>query len=228
MQLYICTNHLVWSAVGFHPCEYSVFEWWAAGPQRGGEKQNGPLRQQSYVGLDCVWWWRGHHDESDPHTPVNQLWKMGSSVCRERGPKNLIKHKSSIRIEPTTSGTSFAPTSFPGFSLLERGCLRAFFPPSYGETHGVNNAIQLFRERLSEKVHAAIPKGIGGGFEFTVLQRNLKELVRKAMEMCLRVLKKSNKSSFNSYSRQEQCIDHIPYYLSRLSRAHFFWQPFLK
>ena len=44
--------------------------------------------------------------------------------------------------------------------------------------------IQLFRERLSEKVHAAIPKGIVGGFEFTVLQRNLKELARKAMKMC--------------------------------------------
>ena len=35
--------------------------------------------------------------------------------------------------------------------------------------------LQLFRERLSEKVHATIPKGIVGGFEFTVLQRNLKE-----------------------------------------------------
>ena len=35
--------------------------------------------------------------------------------------------------------------------------------------------IQLFRWRLSEKVHATIPKGIVGGFEFTVLQRNLKE-----------------------------------------------------
>ena len=63
--------------------------------------------------------------------------------------------------------------------------------------------------------------GIVGGFEFTVLQRNLKELARKAMEMCLRVLKESNKSRFDSYSRQEQCIDHIPYYLSELSRAHF-------
>ena len=29
--------------------------------------------------------------------------------------------------------------------------------------------IQLFRERLSEKVHATIPKGIVGGFKFTVL-----------------------------------------------------------
>ena len=35
--------------------------------------------------------------------------------------------------------------------------------------------IQLFRERLSEKVHATISKGIVGGFEFTVLQRNLKK-----------------------------------------------------
>ena len=35
--------------------------------------------------------------------------------------------------------------------------------------------IQLFPERLSEKVHAIIPKGIVGGFEGTFLQRNLKE-----------------------------------------------------
>ena len=36
-------------------------------------------------------------------------------------------------------------------------------------------SIQLFRERLSEKVHATIPKGIVSGYEFTVFQRNLKE-----------------------------------------------------
>ena len=48
------------------------------------------------------------------------------------------------------------------------------------------------------------------------------------MEMCLRVLKESNKSRFDSYSRQQQCIDHIPYYLSGLLRAHFFQQPFSK
>ena len=35
--------------------------------------------------------------------------------------------------------------------------------------------IQLFRERLSEKVHATVPKGIVGGFEFTVIQSSLKE-----------------------------------------------------
>ena len=88
--------------------------------------------------------------------------------------------------------------------------------------------IQLFRERLSEKVHATIPRGIVGDFEFSVLQRNLKELARKAMVMCFRVLKESSKSRFDIYSRQEQCLDHIPYCLSGLSRAHFFRQPFSK
>ena len=34
-------------------------------------------------------------------------------------------------------------------------------------------------ERLSEKVHATILKGIVGGFEFTVLQRSLKEITIK-------------------------------------------------
>ena len=53
------------------------------------------------------------------------------------------------------------------------------------------------------------------------LKRNLKELVQKALEMCLRVLKETNKSRFDRYSRQKQCIDHIPYYLSGLSRVHF-------
>ena len=71
-------------------------------------------------------------------------------------------------------------------------------------------------------MHATIPKGIVGGFEpFTVFQRNLTEWHAEAMDVCLRVLKESNKSRFDSYSRQEQCIDHISYYLSGLSRAHF-------
>ena len=73
----------------------------------------------------------------------------------------------------------------------------------------LTNNIQLFRERLSGKVHATILNGIVGGFECSFCQRNLKELAREAMKMCLRVLKESNKSKFDSYRRQEQCIDHI-------------------
>ena len=53
-------------------------------------------------------------------------------------------------------------------------------------------------------------------------------MVREASDICLRVLKESNKSRFNSFSRYEQCIDHIPYYLLGLSRAHFLRQPFSK
>ena len=68
--------------------------------------------------------------------------------------------------------------------------------------------LQLFRERLSGKVQATIQEGIVGGSEFSFCQRNLREFARKAMEMCLRVLKESNRSRFDSYSHQEQCIDH--------------------
>ena len=87
------------------------------------------------------------------------------------------------------------------------------------ESHGNDAAIS---KKVVGKVHATILKGIVGGFEFSVLQRNLKELARKATEMCFQLIEESNKSRFDSYSCQEQCIDHIPYYLSGLSRAHFF------
>ena len=72
---------------------------------------------------------------------------------------------------------------------------------------------------MLRKVHATILKGVVGGFEFSFFQRNLKELARKAMEMCLRVLKESNKSRFDSYSRQKKFIDHITF---RDCRVHIF------
>ena len=40
--------------------------------------------------------------------------------------------------------------------------------------HSTSDFIQLFRERLSDKVHVKTPKGIVDGFEFTGLQRHLK------------------------------------------------------
>ena len=45
----------------------------------------------------------------------------------------------------------------------------------YGYQARVGPCIQLFQERWSEKVHATIPKGIVGDFEFTVFQKNFKE-----------------------------------------------------
>ena len=53
-------------------------------------------------------------------------------------------------------------------------------------------------------------------------------MAREAMDICLRVLKERNKSSFDSYSVNNKCIDHIPYYLSGLSRAQFLRKPFSK
>ena len=51
--------------------------------------------------------------------------------------------------------------------------------------------------------------------------KKFERMVREATNICMQVLKESNKSRFDSFSRYEQCIDHIPYYLSGLSRAHF-------
>ena len=53
-------------------------------------------------------------------------------------------------------------------------------------------------------------------------------MVQETPDICLRVLKEGNKSKFDRFSRYEQCIDHIPYYLSGLSGVHFFRQPFSK
>ena len=72
--------------------------------------------------------------------------------------------------------------------------------------------IQLFRERLSEKVHATIPKGIVGSFEFTFLgTRGHGCLFARA--------KGKQQKQVRQLQCQEHCIDHIPYYLSGLSRA---------
>ena len=86
--------------------------------------------------------------------------------------------------------------------------------------------IQLFRKSLLEKVHATIQRGIVVGFEFTVLQRKWIEWQERPWTVCLRVLKESNKSRFDSY--KVTCIDHIPYYLSGLLRAHIFLTTFLE
>ena len=74
--------------------------------------------------------------------------------------------------------------------------------------------IQLFRARLSDKVHATTPKGIVGGFEFTVFQRNL-------------VVKESNNSRFDSYSVRNTVLN-ISQVTFRDCRLHIFSTTFLK
>ena len=48
------------------------------------------------------------------------------------------------------------------------------------------------------------------------------------MDLCLKVLKESNKTKFGSYSVRNSLFNHIPYYLSGLSRAHFSPTTFLE
>ena len=87
--------------------------------------------------------------------------------------------------------------------------------------------IQLFRKRLSEKVHATIPIGIVGGFEITVLHGNFERIAREAMDVCFRVLKGNSKSRFDSYSVRNSVliISHITF---RDYRVHFFPTTFLE
>ena len=70
------------------------------------------------------------------------------------------------------SGSESASYGSPSFlSANQLFALLGVFSLSY-DTICINNNkeyIQLFRERLSEKVHATIPKGIVGGFKFTIL-----------------------------------------------------------
>ena len=61
----------------------------------------------------------------------------------------------------------------------------------------------------------------------TVLQRNLKEWQEWLWTYVCECRGKATKVG-QQLECQEQCIDHIPYYLSGLSRAQFFRQPFSK
>ena len=75
---------------------------------------------------------------------------------------------------------------------------------------------------MSDKVHATIPKGIVGGFEFTIFKRNLKEWQERLWTyVCECMLKESNKSRFDSYSVRNSVLNmsHITF---RDCRVHIF------
>ena len=59
------------------------------------------------------------------------------------------------------------------------------------------------------------------GLCFHISAKKFERMTLEAIAICLRVLKESTTNKFDSYNRQEQCIDHISCYLSGLSRAHF-------
>ena len=85
---------------------------------------------------------------------------MGCPGARFLGKKRTSLYISNIHLN--TAQRSFFP-------------LQSFSRKTSRKIGSKSARIQLFGENLSEKVHATMPKGIVGGFEFTVLQRNLEE-----------------------------------------------------
>ena len=77
-------------------------------------------------------------------------------------------------------------------------------------------------------MHAIIPKGIVGGFEFTVFQRNFKEWHERPCTVCLRVQKKSNKSRYGSYNVKKKCIFLSPILPFGIVACTLVRQPFSK
>ena len=66
------------------------------------------------------------------------------------------------------------------------------------------------------------------GWFFYCSSKKFERMAQEPMDLCLRVLKESSKIKVRQLQCQEQCIGHIPFYLSGLSRAHFFRQRFSK
>ena len=122
----------------------------------------------------------------------------------------LVKHLLTILWWSSCKTSYLAPPNFTLFSNeSKRYCSRPL-------------CIQLFGERLSEKVHATIPKGVvGGWFWVHCSSKKFKRLAIEAMDLCLRGLKESNKSRFDSYSVRNSVliISHITF---RDCRAHIF------
>ena len=85
----------------------------------------------------------------------------------------------------------------------------------------------MFRERLSDKVHATTSKGTVGGFEFTVFPKKFERMAGEAVYICLRVLKESNKSRFDNYSVRNSVLN-ISHIAFRDCRVHIFPTTFLE
>ena len=55
-----------------------------------------------------------------------------------------------------------------------------------------------FEKGCRKKVHATIPKRFVGGFEVHCSSKKFEKMAREAMDVCLQVLKESNKRGFDS------------------------------
>ena len=86
----------------------------------------------------------------------------------------------------------------------------------------------LFRERLSEKVHATIPKGIVGGFEFPVVPKNLKEWQEMPWTYVCECLWKATKVGYSTTTVVKKSVLIISHITFRDCRVHVFPTTFLE
>ena len=101
---------------------------------------------------------------------------------------------------------------------------RCLTPTPYIKPH---YRILLFSRKVVRKSARDNPERYREWFWVLCSSKKFKRMARDATDRCLRVLKECNKSRLDSYNVRK-CVDHIAYYLSGLSRAHFFRQPFSK
>ena len=86
---------------------------------------------------------------------------------------------------------------------------------------GVVSCLQLFREMLSEKCARDNPERYCGWFRVHCFSKKFERMAGEAMDICLWVLKESNKSRFDSYSVRNSVliISHITF---QDCRVHIF------
>ena len=102
--------------------------------------------------------------------------------------------------------------------LITEKCLLPF--PMFVCTEFIFD-IQLFRERLADNVHATTPEMYRGWSWVHCFSKKFETMAGEAMDICLWVLKESNKSRFDSYSVRTSLliISHITF---RECRVHIF------
>ena len=92
---------------------------------------------------------------------------------------------------------------------------------------GYHCSIQLFREGLSETSARDNPERCGGWFlVHWWFSKKFERTARETVDGLLRVLKKSNKSRFDSYSFKKESVLIISYITFRDCHLHFLRQPF--
>ena len=100
----------------------------------------------------------------------------------------------------------------------------SFYRYMYLTLHSTTDGRVLYTamsEEVAGKSARDNPERYCGRLEVDCSSNKFERMAWEAMDVCLRALKESNKSRFNN-------TDHIPYYPSGLSLAHFFPTNFLE